>query len=87
MRRNVGLPMFGKPTVAEIEAPPGSPAAKRAARAARARRPVGRPGGPGGLVEASKEPLRRHVDRLLDGRRHTASTVESTEPVEPRPEA
>lgn len=35
LRRNAGLTMFGKPTVAEIEAPPGSPAAKRAARAAR----------------------------------------------------
>lgn len=35
LRRRVGLPMFGKPTVAEIEAPAGSPAAKRAARAAR----------------------------------------------------
>ena len=35
LRRQVGLPMFGNPTVAEIEAPAGSPAAKRAARAAR----------------------------------------------------
>jgi uncharacterized membrane protein YfcA len=44
LRRNVGLPMFGNPTVAEIEAPPGSPAAKRAERAARRAkepRPVG----------------------------------------------
>ncbi len=44
LRQRVGLPMFGKPTVAEIEAPAGSPAAKRAARAARkaaaAREPV-----------------------------------------------
>jgi uncharacterized protein len=44
MRRNVGLPMFGNPTVAEIEAPPGSPAAKRAARAARKAAAAGRPG-------------------------------------------
>jgi len=35
LRRNAGLPMFGSPTVAEIEAPAGSPAAKKAARAAR----------------------------------------------------
>jgi len=43
LRRNVGLPMFGNPTVAEIEAPPGSPAAKRAARAAK-KAAAGRPG-------------------------------------------
>lgn len=35
LRRRAGLPMFGTPTVAEIEAPAGSAAAKRAARAAR----------------------------------------------------
>jgi len=35
LRRNVGLPIFGTPTVAEIEAPAGSPGSKRAARAAR----------------------------------------------------
>lgn len=35
LRKNNGLPMFGKPTVAEIEAPAGTPAARRAARAAR----------------------------------------------------
>ena len=34
-RRHQGLPMFGQPTIAQIEAPAGSPAAKRAARAAR----------------------------------------------------
>lgn len=42
LRRSVGLPMFGKPTVAEIEAPPGSPAAKRAARAAKKAADAGR---------------------------------------------
>lgn len=35
LRKSNGLPMFGKPTFAEIEAPAGTPAARRAARAAR----------------------------------------------------
>lgn len=61
IRRSVGLPMFGHPTVAEIEAPPGSPAAKKAARAARraARGEEGPPPGPNPGPKAGAKPRKR----------------------------
>lgn len=55
LRRNAGLPMFGKPTVAEIEAPPGSPAAKRAARAAR-KAAAGGSGSPEADAPSTRDP-------------------------------
>ncbi len=55
LRRREGLPMFGQPTVAEMEAPAGSPAAKRAARAARRARSAERPGGPPGAAATAVE--------------------------------
>ena len=60
LRRRQGLPMFGTPTVAEIEAPAGSPAAKRAAGRPR-RQP---PAGPGHTRPAARpvgRPRHRHA--------------------------
>jgi uncharacterized protein len=96
LRRNVGLPMFGTPTVAEIEAPPGSPAAKRAARAAKkaaAGRPGSHPngapsGGPGKKAAASGQPHKKAASPSVVPH-ETSTTVtdtgETPEPVEPRP--
>ncbi len=56
LRRREGLPMFGQPTVSDIEAPAGTPASRRAKRLARkamtenaqAESPDGAPASPGG---------------------------------------
>jgi uncharacterized membrane protein YfcA len=86
LRRQVGLPMFGKPTVSEIEAPAGSPAAKRAARAAR--KVAGKKAAPG-------RPTKKAAGARVDGGTGenqpwepppgTSPPPEDTEATDPRP--
>jgi uncharacterized membrane protein YfcA len=63
IRKQYGLPMFGNPTVADIEAPAGSPAARRAARVAREAVEARRSDHPAPLVGAGAPTAPRGVPR------------------------
>jgi hypothetical protein len=82
LRRREGLPMFGKPAFADIEAPAGTPAARRAARTARkavAERHARETSGEGGngSAPATEQPTGRPAVKKAAARRRRAAAAKA----------